>query len=323
MIGSPAPLQPWTVGRIAEFLARTFIHPDQVVELRALNVGGPRRTVAGWFDGRHLLDLARTALAVSRQATGVYFTPNPVDPILLARCANKTDAVSRDRWHPTTDADILERRYLFVDLDPDRADGDNGQPASDDELLTALDAADVTADELTYHGWAKPLRMRSGNGVHLLFPLAVPLPPKVPEYEADPLRDFLDLCREWHFRGVVRADPNTHNAVRMLKVPGTRAVKGAESPGRPYRTADVLEIPDDWPAPRQPPERRNHDRSGGRAEPHAVTPGDQPGTPPDAGSRRPPAEAPRPESPGATRRKSGGTGGRYRRRAEPGRGLFD
>lgn len=310
-----APAAPWTAGRIADFLARAFVHPDQVVELRALNVGQPRRTVAGWFDGRHLLDLARTALAITRQASGVYFTPNPVHPALLDRCANKTDVVSRDKWKTTTDDDILERRYLFVDLDPDRADGNNGQPSTADELRDAMDAADVTAADFAhYDGWPSPLRMLSGNGVHLLFPLATPIPAKVSEYERDPLREYLEVCREWHFRGVVRIDPNTHNAVRMLKVPGTRAVKGMESPHRPYRTADVLRIPDDWPAaPRCPV----------APDPAPVVErGGEPGADRRAEPPREAADTPRPDRPAAPTPHSPPRRPRRDRSRAEGRGLF-
>jgi len=251
----PAP-EPWTAPRIADFIARTFIHPDQITELRALNVGRPNRTVSGWFDGRHLLDLARSALAITRQASGVYFIPNPVNPELFQRCPNRTDEVMRSRWKVTADADILERRYLFVDLDPDRSDGNSKQPSTDAELAETIAAADPVASDFAYYDqWPEPLRMLSGNGVHLLFPIRTPIPARFSEYETDPLREYLEVCRDWHFHGCVRIDPNTYNAARLLKVPGTRVVKGTATPDRPYRIADVLRIPHDWPAPRKPPER--------------------------------------------------------------------
>ena len=63
-----------TADSIAADLAR-FVHPDQYTELRALNVGQRRGTFSGWFDGKHLRELARNALALSRQASGVYSSP--------------------------------------------------------------------------------------------------------------------------------------------------------------------------------------------------------------------------------------------------------
>lgn len=239
---------------IADAMAR-IIHPDQVTELRALHCGGPRQTTAGWFDGRHLFDLARTALALTRQSRGVYFVPNPVHPDLLARCPNRVENIRRDKFHLTTDDDVLERRFLFLDLDPDRSDGNGSQPSNDDELELAKSAAGVVIDDLVAAGgWANPLRMMSGNGVHLLFPLSGPIPAKLPAYQPDPCREVLALCGHWKYQGRVSIDPNTWNAVRMLKVPGTWARKGEPSAGRPYRTVEILEFPNDWPAPRCPPD---------------------------------------------------------------------
>lgn len=285
---------------IADSLAR-FVHPDQVVELRALNVGRPHCTVAGWFDGRNLLELARTALAVTRQASGVYFTPNPVHPDLLARCKNRAEEYRRGRFALTTDADILERRFLFVDLDPDRADGNADQPSTDAELFASMHAAVEVIEELRPLGWAWPAWARSGNGTHLLFPLASAIPAKLPG--ADPLRDTLMLLRSSGFRGrdlPVQLDPHTYTAARMLKVPGTLAKKGEPTADRPYRTATILEFPDEWPAPAAAPAP---EAPAGDREPV-----------PGAGPHADPA-------PAAGRAAAGGRAGR--RTPPPGRGLFD
>ncbi len=221
-----------------------FVAKNQVTELRALNVGGPRRTVAGWFDGRHLQDMARTALALTRQASGVYFIPNPVHPDLLARCPNRGEEVTSGRVKLTKDTDILERRFLIVDLD--RCDGNGDQSATDSEVQDAIDAADAIAAEFQCDGWRKPLKAMSGNGVHLFFPLSSPLPAKFPAHEPDHLQAVLDLYGDWRFRGRVKVDSTTFNASRIIKLPGTWARKGEATADRPHRLAKILEIPDDW-----------------------------------------------------------------------------
>lgn len=293
-----------TALEIADALAR-FVHADQVVELRALNVGGPRRTVAGWFDGRHLLELARSALAITRKATGVYFTPNPVHPDLLARCPNREEEYRHGRYALTTDADILERRYLFVDLDPDRTDGVNDQPSTADELATSMTAAVEVIEELRPLGWAWPAWMRSGNGTHLLFPLSAPAPAASKVTAADPLRETLSVLKMSNFRGrplPVQLDAHTYTAARMLKVPGTWAKKGEATADRPYRTATILEFPDDWTAPAAPP-----------AAPAAA-----------AGGDRESVREVQPHAPAAADAAAGGRGRRAGRREAPeGRGLFD
>lgn len=237
-----------------------FIAPSQVTELRALHVGGPRRTVAGWFDGRHLHDLARTALALTRQAAGVYFVPNPIHPDLLARCPNRAEECRRGRVELTTDADVLERRYLIVDLDPDRADGTADQPSADAELAASMSAAVEVIEELRPLEWPWPMWIRSGNGTTLVFPLAAAIPAKVPAGHPDPLRDTLAMLGRSRFRGrdlPVRVGTDTHAAGAMLPVPGAWVRKGEQSADgaeRRHRTAAVLDTPDDWPVPVVPPD---------------------------------------------------------------------
>src|SRR5262245_13073384 len=87
---------------------RLFIEPGQVTELRSLNVtenGRWPRTRAGFFDYQHLDQMAEAALDLERNAVGVYFVPNPVDPALLARCCNRVTVA--DQGLLTSDGDIL------------------------------------------------------------------------------------------------------------------------------------------------------------------------------------------------------------------------
>jgi hypothetical protein len=253
---------------------RLFLSPGQVTELRALNVGGENRTFAGFFEYDRLRDFSRHALALSREASGVYFQPNPVNPSLLARKPNTVSNVpgrkSPGRFELTTDRDVLERRYLFVDVDPARfrpADqsesgavkidarrirrplepAEQKQPSTTEELLLAQFVGERVKIELTHRGMAKPLVMQSGNGVHLLFPLSVPMDYYPPEL--DPLSEMLcALARELDFAGLVTIDRNTYTASRMLKVPGTMSRKGTASPGRPYRRVEIIEVPNGWNA---------------------------------------------------------------------------
>jgi len=96
---------------IRDALARLRVEPNQVIELRALNVPqryGKPKTVAGWFDDLDKLAAAAVQLE-ERGATGVYTTLNIVSPALLARACNRLDE------HPkalTCDADILRRVWL-------------------------------------------------------------------------------------------------------------------------------------------------------------------------------------------------------------------
>ena len=109
------------IEKIALYL-RQFIALDQVTELRAFGVG---RTLSGWFDGDHLDLMARSAMELSRSGChGIYFIPNPVKPE-TARAMNTVGIAGRT----TADGDILERRWLLIDVDPVRPAGTNATDA--------------------------------------------------------------------------------------------------------------------------------------------------------------------------------------------------
>src|SRR5262245_31281975 len=67
---------------------RVLIRPDQVTELRALNVvpkyGTKTYTESGFYDYEHVARMAKDALRLTGSARGVYFVLNPVDRSLLA-----------------------------------------------------------------------------------------------------------------------------------------------------------------------------------------------------------------------------------------------
>src|SRR6478609_2381312 len=84
-----------------------LLEPGQVAELRVLHAGPRRQTVSGYFDDP--AKLAAFAAKWSGQAEGVYWTLNPCQPALLARCVNRAREVGRDE-PTTTDKDIARRR---------------------------------------------------------------------------------------------------------------------------------------------------------------------------------------------------------------------
>jgi hypothetical protein len=252
---------------IAAELAR-FVHAEQVTELRALNVGGPGRTFSGWFDGTHLLDMARNALALTRQAAGVYFVPNPVNPAVAAKRMNVVLNVPKG-FRLTHDEDIIERRYLMVDMDPRRLHLD--APTSDDQKCPTtareLAFAKRTADRyvrpfLCALGFAAPIVMCSGNGIHLVYRYSTPLPTAAWGTLADPIAETLRTLSDRFTCFGVSIDADTYTPSRMLKVPGTIVRKGDATRPRPYRLARIIEVPDGWRAPDAPP-----DAPPGGAEP--------------------------------------------------------
>lgn len=238
-----------TPAEVAEQLA-LFVSPTQTTELRALHVGERGRTFAGWFEGTRLHEMARQALALSRQAAGVYFIPNPIDPAIAAKRLNTVLNVPRG-FALTTDADILERRFVIVDLDPKRGPNDQGEhcPSTARELAHASRLARLVIRQFcAAHDFPPPVTMCSGNGVHLVYPLRPALPGGQCG-RGDPLAGFLRLLSDRFSDTRLSIDPNTFNSCRMLKVPGTTTRKGEATVSRPYRTARIIEIPNGWQRP--------------------------------------------------------------------------
>lgn len=273
-----------TPAEIARQLA-LFVGPGCWTELRALHVGQKGRTFAGWFDAGHLEELARQALALARQAAGVYFVPNPVDPAVAAKRPNRVLDVHRG-FGLTHDADVVERRHLIVDLDPRRvvfdAAGeyrpDQNVPSSARELAFARRVADRHVRPfLAALGFRPPVVMLSGNGVHLVYQVEPTPGGKCGPH--DHLGRLLQLLHGQFSCYGVTVDPDTYTPARMLKVPGTTVRKGESSRYRPHRVARIIETPDGWlqPAPGPAPtsERRQDPR-------HPVTRVEQPPAKPAA-----------------------------------------
>ena len=221
----------------AEELARTmqlFVEPDQVVELRALQVQGYGKphVEAGYFDSDHLLQMAKAALSITGNAKGVYFTLNPLQPDLLARRCNRIATAVEGEL--TKDKNVLKRRWLLVDADPVR---DPFISATNAEKAAALETIREVRSYLQSKAWPDPILADSGNGYHLLFRVDLPA-----DDQGTIKRILLALARRFD-NDHVKIDTSVFNPARICKMPGTMARKGDDVPNRPHRRAQLLEVP--------------------------------------------------------------------------------
>src|ERR1700737_2302092 len=107
-------------------------------------------TVSGYFNNLHKLSTA--AAEYSGKVPGVYITLNPVNPQLLARAHNRVERYAK--W-TTPDDDILQRRWLGIDVDPVRPPGISTKDA---EHELALSRTREIRDFLrTQIGWTAPI----------------------------------------------------------------------------------------------------------------------------------------------------------------------
>jgi hypothetical protein len=213
---------------------RVFVVPDQVVELRALDVhrNGRPHIEAGFFDSDHLETMARTALDVTRSAKGVYFGLNPLNPDLLARRCNRIAWAGEGEL--SKDKDVVRRHWLLVDADPVR---DPLISATDQEKQYARDTILAVREFLRSRSWPEPFLADSGNGYHLLYRI------DLPRDDGGTVERILNSLAVRFDTDHVKIDQKVFNPARICKLPGTLARKGDDTPQRPHRRAKLLEGP--------------------------------------------------------------------------------
>jgi putative DNA primase/helicase len=223
-----------TAERIVRFLD-LIAEPGQVIELRALKVKdryGKPYTVAGYFDAEHRADLAAEALRLTEMARGVYFTLNPINPELVARCYNRTDRSEEDSL--TKENNILRRRVVPIDVDPVR---DSKVSATEAQKRAARETTEKVREFLRGCGWPDPILNDSGNGFHLLYRV------HLPAADGGLVQRILKaLAARFDGEGVT-IDKSVWNAAQIIKLPGTVAKKGDDTPERPHRPVRILEVP--------------------------------------------------------------------------------
>lgn len=227
------------IASIAESL-RLFVRDGEVVELRALKaepaIGRQPTIVAGYFDSTHIDEMAAKAfdLTTVGRAEGVYFTLNPLLPDVLARCANRAVPARTDDL--SSDKDVLRRARLLIDVDPFRP---TGISASASEKERAKSISLQIREFLDGQGWPKPIFADSGNGFHLLYDIDLPVG------DGGLVKRVLVALAARFDTPDAKVDTRVFNPARIVKLYGTRAQKGDDTPDRPHRYASILEVPSD------------------------------------------------------------------------------
>ncbi len=173
-------------------------------EIRIPKYGKYKLTAAGYFDD------AETALASVGAWDGranFYITPNPVNPALLARAANRI--VERAET-TTSDQDITCRRWLLIDVDPTRP---SGISSTDEELSAARSVAAEVSDHVRGEGWPEPVVVLSGNGYYLLYRVDLPND----EEATDLIRRTLVALAQRFDTDRAHVDQTVYNAARIWR----------------------------------------------------------------------------------------------------------
>ena len=201
--------------------------PGEVAEIRAFSGRG---TTSGYFND--FRELAKCAAELDDRGYQVYMTLNSVLPALLARSENRLE--SRPKAS-TTDADIVKRVWLPIDVDPVRP---SGVSASDSEKQIAIQRASEIKGYLAEKGWPDPLDADSGNGAHLLYGIDLPNDRESLEL----IKGVLTALDFMFSDNMVNVDTSIANAARIWKLYGTTARKGDSTKDRPHRRSRLLRV---------------------------------------------------------------------------------
>ena len=202
------------------------------LEVRSIwpkGIGSSQPTLSRYFESTDYPDLAAFREAVEAHVTqmnqrgyNMYATLNPLRSGLRQSAA-------------ATDVDVTFRRRLLIDIDRDQG---KEHPASDAQIEEARLLAEQIKGYFVDLGWPEPIRVMSGNGHHLIYPLDdLPNTDEVTHAVRDLLRN---LKAKFSGNGL-SVDTTVSNASRVTKLPGTLARRGTEIENHPYRVARIYE----------------------------------------------------------------------------------
>jgi hypothetical protein len=221
-------------GLLRDAVAR-IAGPGQVIEVRTLT---DQYTHSGYFSDPAALIRAVEPLDADNSVHGIYITLNEVNPALLSRRANRIKMRLGKKDSTTSDADILRRRWLPIDIDPLRP---SGVSSTDEEHELALAKADEVARWLAGLGFPNPVLADSGNGAHLLYRIDLPNDDAATALVKSCLTTLDALFSDER----VTVDTANFNAARIWKLYGTVSRKGDNTPERPHRRSRMVSAPDE------------------------------------------------------------------------------
>jgi hypothetical protein len=198
--------------------------PEAVHELRAIHYVNKKKVVTRVFRAKEFGStddlkkaFALAATELNQRGFNIYVNLNPINSDFSGRAAR--------------DKDIAYRDLLLIDID---RIGNTKQPAPDEEIEKAKDLGCSVSKYLENLGWPNPIRVMSGNGVHLYYELSGV--DNDASSESLIKRTINNLASRFK-DPEVGIDGSVFNASRITKVPGTIMRKGQETEERPYRMA--------------------------------------------------------------------------------------
>lgn len=222
---------PNNVGYIDESEIRralTILKPNhEIYEIRI--IGSGKKNWSGYFsDADKMIDELKS---IDLRGTNVYFTINAVNEACYSR--QQRDKLIQYTKATTSDNDIIAYNYLMIDLDPRRP---TDTSSDDGQVQTAKNLGNKIYKFLRDIGFEKPITASSGNGVHLLYRIAL----KNCEDNKQLLKRCLETLALLFNTSEIEVDTTTFNQSRICKLYGTLAQKGTSTKDRPHRMSYII-----------------------------------------------------------------------------------
>ena len=201
-----------------------------IYELRILMTDFYKTVLSAYFDRDNPDQVIRQMLNWRYPADcciNFYLTVNPVKHYCFSR--EQYDSIRKCRIM-SQDDDIERLTWLALDIDPDHPAGTS---ASNAEKAIAWDQAQEVQRYMDECGFEVPEVVDSGNGFHLKYRIDFPND----DNGRTIVSNLVDSLRE-QFPMI---DPVVKNPARILKLPGTIAMKGRNTEERPFRPSYIIQ----------------------------------------------------------------------------------
>jgi hypothetical protein len=151
--------------------------------------------------------------------------------------------VHKMRTTSDDEADILSRRWIFLDIDAGQGPDEN---SSEEEKANAYAMAQAILGYLKAQGFPEPAFCDSGNGLHILVRVNLP---NTKETTTLCKRFTKAIAQRFHGQfGKADVDVSVTNSGRIIKSYGTLVYKGVNTPERPVRRSKVISEGNGYPS---------------------------------------------------------------------------
>lgn len=208
-----------------------FKNNSELVEIRLI---GSNKTASGYFTNAQTLI---EAIKPYTDTYNVYFTINKVNPACYGR--EQRDRIILKPKNTTTDAEIICRDYVLIDLDSKRL---TGVCATKEEATRAYNKGQDVYKFLLDNGFYEPIVVFSSSGIHLYLRCAL----MNNEENTKLIKRFLEALAMLFSDEYVDVDTKVFNAARISRLVGSYSCKGSSTDKeRPQRKCRFLKVPDE------------------------------------------------------------------------------